>query len=540
MSNNLTDASRTAKRRLVPSGRAPASPDAPRVDDLCSCTRYPEFGGTEHNLVEHGMVALGLICSCRDYADVHAGPYHGVERHDAFDRERKRRRRELDGETRRARVQAEALRDVIAPLLLPARAAIAPTATSTSAPAVAAPSAESPTLSALGKRWTSGALHREFPDYVKEKKTVQDDVERLRYIYEAPLAVGPYRVVGDVPLARFDESHGNAVMAALPAHLSRGTRRHVARLLNRLLNLAADHPIRLIERNPLPHGFVPPPAKKKARAWYTPAEDGLVCGCTKTPLVSRLFYGFVLREGLRETEGGDLQWRDLDFRYGTGRLTLDENKTDDRRAWALWAGTREALGAWRALLRAAGVPAEDDDYVFVHHAPFKAAARGTRLYVEQLAKTFRGHVRVAGAMRPEFETTTDTRLRLVFHDLRGGFVSWALATGRNESWVMDRTGHKSSEVLYRYKRRARGQRELEVGEPPRLIDVLPELAQSPVPSPGGAAASTLGSAAAEKGGCVLSDKCAEVLSNGTSRAAHHAEVAEWQTQRTQNPPSERA
>jgi hypothetical protein len=44
---------------------------------------------------------------------------------------------------------------------------------------------------------------------------------------------------------------------------------------------------------------------------------------------------------------------------------------------------------------------------------------------------------------------TRARKHRDFHDLRGGFVTWALATSLTEAWVTDRTAYTSSVMLYR-------------------------------------------------------------------------------------------
>jgi hypothetical protein len=49
------------------------------------------------------------------------------------------------------------------------------------------------------------------------------------------------------------------------------------------------------------------------------------------------------------------------------------------------------------------------------------------------------------------------------HDLRATFVTLSLAAGRSEAWVADRTGHKSSVVLNRYRWQTRQVAELELG-----------------------------------------------------------------------------
>jgi hypothetical protein len=40
----------------------------------------------------------------------------------------------------------------------------------------------------------------------------------------------------------------------------------------------------------------------------------------------------------------------------------------------------------------------------------------------------------------------------------------ALANGRSEAWVADRTGHRSSQMIARYKRTARTAAELSLGD----------------------------------------------------------------------------
>ena len=49
------------------------------------------------------------------------------------------------------------------------------------------------------------------------------------------------------------------------------------------------------------------------------------------------------------------------------------------------------------------------------------------------------------------------------HDLRGTFVTLALADSRSETWVADRTGHRTSQMINRYRRAARSAMELGLG-----------------------------------------------------------------------------
>jgi hypothetical protein len=71
--------------------------------------------------------------------------------------------------------------------------------------------------------------------------------------------------------------------------------------------------------------------------------------------------------------------------------------------------------------------------------------------------------------------STPERRQMRAHNLRGTFVTVALANGRSEAWISDRTGHRSSAMIAKYKRTARTFGELELGGLVPLADALPEL-----------------------------------------------------------------
>ena len=60
--------------------------------------------------------------------------------------------------------------------------------------------------------------------------------------------------------------------------------------------------------------------------------------------------------------------------------------------------------------------------------------------------------------------------------MRATFVAVSLANGKTETWVADRTGHRSSAMLKRYRRQARTWAELGLGNLTSLGLALPELA----------------------------------------------------------------
>jgi hypothetical protein len=63
--------------------------------------------------------------------------------------------------------------------------------------------------------------------------------------------------------------------------------------------------------------------------------------CVDILVVLRLFYGVLMREGLRVSELLGLEISDFDLENGV--LVLDENKTDEPRQWAMGSSTVEAL-----------------------------------------------------------------------------------------------------------------------------------------------------------------------------------------------------
>ncbi|WP_434048067.1 MULTISPECIES: tyrosine-type recombinase/integrase [Sorangium] len=309
------------------------------------------------------------------------------------------------------------------------------------------------TFQAFGELWTSGELTRLFTDHVKAKRSVRDDVYRLE--------LHVYPVVGRVPLASFSLDDAQAVMRALPPR-SASTRRHVAQLMRRLLAIAV-FPARLIAAHPLPEGFLPKVGASKQKCWLYPNEDARLMGCTSVPLCARVLYGFLDREGPRLSEAARLTFADLDLERGV--LMLDENKTDDARAWALRPDVVRAFRAWRALR---GNPPPD--------APVFVDESGKRLAVDHQAERFRRYLLAAKVDRAELFERSKTRQPIRVHDLRGVFVTLALANGRSETWVSDRTGHKSSDQIALYRRAARTAVELGLGELLPLDEAIPELA----------------------------------------------------------------
>lgn len=299
------------------------------------------------------------------------------------------------------------------------------------------------TVKDFGKRWTGGDLAKMHPDHVRKKSTSDEDAQLFAdYVYPV---IGPMAV----RLVQLEDCE--RVMARLPHYLSVARRRHVAQAMGRLFSLAV-WPAKIIKSSPLPRGFLPKLGKPKAKQYLYPDEDATLMGCEDVPIVYRLFYGVMDREGPRFEEGQKLAWTDLDLERGV--LRLDKNKTDDPRAWALNPSVVRALKKWKEMRPDLG-------------RPFAEIPGDQRQ-----AKRLREHVTAAGIEREGLLKSTENSMRLRFHDLRATFVTVSLANGKSETWVSDRTGHKSSEMIAKYRRAARTLSELNLGELRPLDEVI--------------------------------------------------------------------
>ncbi len=323
------------------------------------------------------------------------------------------------------------------------------------------------TIRKLGEQWWTGELARLHPDHVRTKRSSDDDESRLGVLFATPTL--DRRKFGDLAVATITLDDCDRAMAALPSTLRPATRRQYAQALAMLLHLSV-YPLRLREASPVPRGWLPRVKNDKAKVWLYPSEDAALMAHTSTPLHLRLAFGVLAREGMRADELCQLNIGDVDLKRGV--LRLDENKTDEPRAWALGADVVIALRGYVALHRT-GTPTA---------APLIVDARGERVKRDDLTRAIRPALQSAlrahdVEARTELFEGSASRLRLRVHDLRGTFVTLALAAGRTEAWVTDRTGHKSSAMLYRYKRASRTASELALGWLSPLYEAVPELAE---------------------------------------------------------------
>ena len=309
------------------------------------------------------------------------------------------------------------------------------------------------TFETFGKKWTSGELHATYPDDIKIKKSVDQDKDRLAILN---------RTIGPIPLARFTLQDAQAAMRALPSDLEVNTRRQYAQLVHRVLMMAV-YPACIIPLSPLPRGFVPKPGKAKAKALPWPKEDATGLACEAWPLHERMFFGFLPREGMRTGEACAMTWGDLSL--DVGAVTLNENKTDSPRAWALDPSVASALRLWKGMRK----DTKRTDLVFKQ-------ADGSAYDTDKIAPRYRDYLEKACGARPEILKAGPNRMRVRAHDMRGMFVTYSLAAGRSEAWVSARTGHTTSAMISRYRKVCDTVTELGVGALVPMVTAVPEIA----------------------------------------------------------------
>lgn len=323
------------------------------------------------------------------------------------------------------------------------------------------------TFREFGQAWTNNSLAAQYRGRVRVINQDENERRLEKHVY-AVLFRG--RSAGETPLNEFSLDLADHILAqpTLPA----GSLRHVAQCMHRIMKLAV-YPARLLPQSPFPPGWLPPANAPRERGYLYPSEDAALMQIVDVPLVWRLFFGFAAREGLRRDSAAGIQWSNLELELGggVGHIVLDRTKNGRGASWALDPGTTEALLRWKTIC-------PPGCWVFPTEAlpRFRRRRLGQPLHVDHAGQILRDALKMAGVTRPKLFEHGDHRLRLRAHDLRATFVTLALANGKSEDWVMQRTGHRSSVMLGRYRREAETASELGLGWLRPLQDLIPELA----------------------------------------------------------------
>jgi hypothetical protein len=310
-----------------------------------------------------------------------------------------------------------------------------------------APRQDLTTFKDVADAWVSGELRKLHPDHVRSKADFRLEVGRLkRYIY-------PH--VKDVPVVAFEKAHADLVMSKLPASRVKtpAARRHIAQIMSRVMNMCV-HPLGLIKSSPLGKGFLPIVTRSKHYTCLFPKEEAKLLGCEEVDEAFRLFMGILDREGMRISELADSEWWQWNLEVGT--FTATKTKGGDPRMWALRPDVVRAMRIWAERF------SKKKARPFIDVTPTLEAKK-------KLAKRLREALALAGVQRQELFRSTQHTGMLRAHDLRATFVTVSLAEGRPEAWIRDRTAHKSTMMIDRYRRTARQFEELNLGS---LVDLV--------------------------------------------------------------------
>ena len=158
-----------------------------------------------------------------------------------------------------------------------------------------------------------------------------------------------------------------------------------------------------------------------------------------------------------------------------GVIRFDETKTGAPVSWVMAPGTTEGLRRYRDRFRK---PVAFQDYVFLDQDGH-LRIDGKVLHPTKLASTLRTILKKSDIQRPELFENTQHRMNFRVHDLRTSFVTVNLAIGKSETWVMDRTGHQSSQMIATYRQKARSHAEANLGDYLPLWEAIPELRDDP-------------------------------------------------------------
>jgi integrase len=315
----------------------------------------------------------------------------------------------------------------------------------------------------VGEMWTSGRMNEKYPGQGYARAGAKDIAGLLeKHVY-------PH--IGELPVSMIRQEHVQLVLQNYPKGNDQDSLRNIGKLTNRVINLAVK-PLGIIPSNPLPTGWIPKPGSKKSRTCLYPTEDVQLMACTAVDLGLRVLWGYLHREGHRRGEAFLLRFRNFDLKLGTINLPPEFNKTGEARFWVLSPGVAAMLRAWKRYREEVlGERVTGESLVF-----FGRNNRPPESRKFHAARTYRENLETAGIDRPQlFEQPGSSHKQVRAHDTRAAFVTVALANGKGDMWISDRTGHSSLEEMKTYRRNARAFIELNLGDWRPVDQLIPEL-----------------------------------------------------------------
>jgi integrase len=278
----------------------------------------------------------------------------------------------------------------------------------------------------LADAWATKEVARRHPGKNFDKQDTERDQQRIDWMR-------PF--IGDVALEAFTEEHYNLAMANLPKRCkSKTTRRAYSQVIMRVMRIAKK--LKLVKAWKLDE-VEPIKVLKKDRPVFTclfPADLSRLLPSELVEYRWRLLWGFMIYESPRIGKLREVRWRHIE-KDGNGAISMD-SKSGEMLYWDLRPGTLEALLFMREL-----DPKSTGPFSWL-----------TDAQQHQAAKLLRGHLALVGCDREALFENEGRRRKLRAHDTRATFVVFAKLEGKSEQWIMDRTGHTTSEMVQRYDR----------------------------------------------------------------------------------------
>jgi len=136
------------------------------------------------------------------------------------------------------------------------------------------------TVREFGNLWTSNELSKRHTGRVREIGQDENARRLKKHVYPVKFAG---REIGEVPLDEFTLDMADHILGQ--PSLPRGSVRHVAQCMLRLMNLAV-YPARVLKVSPFPaKGWLPKANRLKERSYLFPHEEAAVLACIDIPPV---------------------------------------------------------------------------------------------------------------------------------------------------------------------------------------------------------------------------------------------------------------
>lgn len=279
----------------------------------------------------------------------------------------------------------------------------------------------------LALAYCDGTLRRDHPSAdLPDKATSDRDDGRRKWLD---------KFIGKVPLDAFTrKDYDHALKNLPPTSVEPASHRQYGQLVLRVMRVGRELGyVKAWHLDGVEAPKVPRANTKKYTCCY-PNEFYRLLGKLTIAFERRSLWGFMCLESPRIGKLRHVRWRHV-HRRGNGGISI-ESKNGDLLEWTFRPGTLEALDEVKRLY-----PSLEGPFSWM-----------TASFVNKAAKHFRADMLEAGNDRDWIHESEGRRKALRAHDCRATFIVNSLREGRNEKWIMTRTGHTTSAMVHKYDR----------------------------------------------------------------------------------------